>query len=354
MNLLFLTRKARMAVSNPLGTGGTGTTNWTKAAWIAYLQGKYGTVGALNTAWGSSYSAWGTAGDGGYGTGGTTVYDEDDRSGHNSWMGSDPLKHAGANANAAVDFDEFTRRFVVQDVGSIVAAFRTIDSNHLIFCPDFVGESFTASIDPHVMTGYHDAGCNAINVAYGATLDSGGDTTYFIKSAYDASGLPVVVWETVTAQVDSEWYTGCAPSGGAWGQGSGFTSTCWEVAPLGYNRDQATQALRGTKYAADELAIFNAQGTDGTYPVIDMNWWAGTDDRTGEHTNYGLVTLLDNLYNGNEAIIRTGVDAWGYASGGEPQDFGNSADAIAASNLSFPGNFAGSTPNGTKFYGAKF
>ena len=57
---------------------------YTKYAWVAYLQQKYGTIAKLNAAWNSNYTTFGDSGGFGVGTG---VLDED---GRHKWMGTDP------------------------------------------------------------------------------------------------------------------------------------------------------------------------------------------------------------------------------------------------------------------------
>ena len=39
-----------------------------------------------------------------------------------------------------------------------------------------------------------------------------------------------------------------------------------------------------------------------------------------EQKNWGLVSLMDNAYDGVEAGIAQGTDAWGYRTGGEEKN----------------------------------
>src|SRR5262249_35458129 len=69
------------AVVNPTYTApeGTGTTNWTKAAWISYLQAKYSMIANLNAAWGTSYTQFASTGSWGGASPSTNVANEDGR-----------------------------------------------------------------------------------------------------------------------------------------------------------------------------------------------------------------------------------------------------------------------------------
>ena len=43
----------------------------------------------------------------------------------------------------------------------------------------------------------------------------------------------------------------------------------------------------------------------------------------GEQKNWGLVSLMDNAYDGVEAGMAQGIDAWGYRTGGEEKNYGD-------------------------------
>jgi len=60
----------------------------------------------------------------------------------------------------------------------------------------------------------------------------------------------------------------------------------------------------------------------GVKVVVGTKFWAYTDD-WGEKANWGLVSFLDNAYDGKEAIQARGKDQWGLPVGGEERDYGD-------------------------------
>ena len=53
-----------------------------------------------------------------------------------------------------------------------------------------------------------------------------------------------------------------------------------------------------------------------------MLWWWWLD-MVGEQKNWGLVSLMDNAYDGIEGSKTSGIDAWGYRTGGEEKNYGD-------------------------------
>jgi hypothetical protein len=52
----------------------------------------------------------------------------------------------------------------------------------------------------------------------------------------------------------------------------------------------------------------------GTHHAVGLQWWDMYDMR-GEQTNWGLLDLRDNPYDGVSATKATGADSWGYPTG---------------------------------------
>ena len=98
-----------------------------------------------------------------------------------------------------------------------------------------------------------------------------------------------------------------------------------------------TQAARGQEYTQMMTFFMNAtvsstvSGAAGSQPFVGMRWWAYTDS-SAEKTNWGLVSLKDNAYNGIEAVIAAGVDPWGYPTGGEAGNYGNFLSSVISAN----------------------
>lgn len=331
-----------IAVTNPSGTGGTGTQVWSKYAWAcgiggvdfgrgwgtgsSYLQHKYGTITALNAAWGSNYTDFCSAG--GWGNGGTGVLDEDDRSGHQSWMGTDIAGLSNTNANVAADMNQFLYEYTYQSVHTMMAPFRAYDANHLMFALNFFGNEWTQTLRPPVLQAVKDSGVSAFHASYEPSQTAGGETPdYFMQTLYAQTGLPVITWYAVTANADSYWHDQCDSSGNNFvGPGNDLCNAQSDV-------NYGTQALRGEHYATDLSAIFNTRGADGTYFAVGMNFWGWSDDNSAEHTNYGLVSDNDDAYDGNCAIAGLSIDPFGYPCGGESLSYGDFTDAVSAANL---------------------
>jgi hypothetical protein len=69
------------------------------------------------------------------------------------------------------------------------------------------------------------------------------------------------------------------------------------------------------------------------HPFIGHLLWAWTDS-VPEEMNWGLVSLMDNAYDGHEAGKNLGTDAWGYRVGGEERNYGDFVGPVRAVNFS--------------------
>lgn len=290
-------------------------TSQAKSQWITFLTNKYGTVGALNTAWGTSsfYTAFGDAG--GYGTG-TGVIDEDGR--HTTWMGNDPymlngtINHFGGAcsctaAAAAVQTDilAFEQQMVTYYAQQSVGAIRQLDPFHLITNPDSIC-NFGGCPNDQILTGLaagfdllyvnYDPGCTSsapgnacprgsgvvgTNYTYssvdgnGVSGNNGG-----LKHAYDLTGKPLIVWYSVTAEGDSA-----------------ASSTINYGTP-----DFGTQANRALQYKTDVPLFLNARATNGDHYIAGLEWWGWVDNDSPQQ-NWGLTTTnAHNAYDGHEDV----------------------------------------------------
>src|SRR6266849_6223589 len=295
--------------TGPGGTTGRGpftytdTVVHTKVQWQAYLQAKYGTIAALNAAWGSTYTTFSSSG--GWPkktTGGTGLMDED---GSSPWMGNGSSGLTGANANAKVDMDAFLAQIADQFYKTAVGGVKAAFPSHLVFGPG----SLNAQTYSQVL---QKAG------QYLDVLEVWVEPIYIsgLVNAYNTSGKPMIVWTTLMSQQDSS-----TNSGAPWGTGA-----CTG------DYDFCTQDLRGQGYANLVQNYWNTQATDGSYPVLGFNWWQFTDNMN-EGVNFGLVDVLDNAYNGLEDRIATGIDPWGYPTGGETINHGDFLTSLQNQNL---------------------
>jgi hypothetical protein len=97
--------------------------------------------------------------------------------------------------------------------------------------------------------------------------------------------------------------------------------------------DFATQEQRGQAYASFVQRLLDLRAADGVYPVVGLDWWAWSDKTTGgERHNFGLVSGRDNAYDGKEAIPGTGVDRWGFRTGGERRKYGDFIGSVVAAH----------------------
>ena len=110
----------------------------------SFLEKKYGTIAALNEAWGSNYTSFCDAG--GFGTG-TGVMDEDGR--HTAWFGSDYYNQTGMNSNLLADLNAYLYTLAYQIYAPQVSVVRGYDTNHLLMCGFYGG----------VRSGRHAAHC---------------------------------------------------------------------------------------------------------------------------------------------------------------------------------------------------
>ena len=255
---------------------------YAKYAWSAYLQKKYATIAALNTAWGSDYTSFDD--DGGYGTG-TGVLDEDGR--HTAWLGADPYMLTGAKPAVQADLDSMLFGYVLTFESVEVRAIRAYDKNHLILGPNALGGSGAYGTRPQVLPALAEAGVDVLYLDYDSVYPQNVKTA---TAAYDKTGKPVLLWYGISANQDSGW-RGQSP---------------------GNDADYKTQEKRGQVYADDQRYIFNARAADGSYPIVGVNFWGLTDDTPSEHTNWGLISNRDNPYDGKCAVRATAVkDPWG-------------------------------------------
>jgi len=282
---------------------------YTKYAWITYLKGKYANIQALNSAWstGGFYTSFDDMG--GYGSG-TGVIDEDGR--HTAWMGTMvyPFTNTGANSGVQSDLDTFLYQFVKTYTQTATTAIRAVDHNHLIFGPASIN-NYGAMARPQVIQGLADGGIDVLQVNYDPIFGPNAGSMGGNNATYDLVGKPVFVWYSVTANADSDM----------------------SAQPPVYGAPNfPTQGLRGSHYQNVDLPAFlNAQGSNGDYYVLGFDWWELVDN-PGEGMNWGILTRLDNAYDGNEAVIATGVDPWGFPTGGEAANYGNFLGSVKAAN----------------------
>lgn len=215
------------------------------------------------------------------------------------------------------DIDAFLRQYVAQYQGTVITQFKTysgggisgaasgpLDTNHMYFGFNPLGGGVitTPYLRDPVILGLKDSGVSALFVGYDPVANNVGQS----KQAYDTAGLPIIIWWGTSANADSYWNQLLCNNLGNY-VGPGGTNSCASQTSANY----ATQTLRAAAYTTALPAMFNFQGSNGDYYVVDVNKWGLTDDTTGEHTNWGLLTNRDDAYDGNCVNTVAGTDAYG-------------------------------------------
>jgi hypothetical protein len=279
---------------------------YTKAQLCDFLRQKYVSVEALNSAWGASYTTFGS--DGGW-PGGKGLLDENGRASHR-WLGSgDPAlpPSAGANPNMVRDLDDFLYLIARQYFSTEREALRAIAPHALFFGPTTIGGWWAPARAP-----IYRAARESLDVI---SISTDGSKAQLDFIAHAAGDIPLMVWEGVTANADSSrWrHTRQLESGASW-----FVDT---------------QAARAEHYRRDVESLFNSRTSTGAHPFVGFLWWAWNDSLP-EERNWGLVSQMDNAYDGYEAGKTPGTDAWGFSTGGEEHNYGDFLGTVRAVNFS--------------------
>lgn len=275
---------------------------YSKYELASWLQGKYSTIAALNQAWGSNYTTFGDAG--GYGTG-TGLLDED---GRDAWVGNDDVSMSTANSQVRADLNAFLTVFVQKYFAVVTGAIRAARPNQLVF-------------GPCTLNGWGGVSRQAILAAAGQYTDviqasMSTQQDYDLSLQY-AGDHPFVTWTGMPANPDSDLSTYANPN---------------------FSGVYSTQSSRGLAYAQQVENDFQYTGSSaagalqGSQNVVGSKFWAWTD-AWGEKTNWGIVSFMDNAYDGVEDVTASGKDQWGYVTGGESANYGDFVTPAKQANL---------------------
>jgi hypothetical protein len=105
----------------------------------------------------------------------------------------------------------------------------------------------------------------------------------------------------------------------------------WKYGKYPYPR--RTQEDRARAMIELYRSLLNLRGDDGVYFVIGVEHWCLYDPAVtnwGDNENFGLATVQDNAYDGQEARWAAGLDPRGYPIGGEDADCGNLLGSLAS------------------------
>jgi hypothetical protein len=214
------------------------------AACVAWLQGKYTSLEAINVAWGTSATTW---------------------TGSPTGIGFHLAHDSGVN-RAAVAADDDDWKAIVMDryYNVTVGVIRKYDSNHLVS-----GVRFSQTSDKVL----------AVAARYCDLLDlhDYGDLPDIAKmqAIYAATGKPMVLGEFSFTASDSNMPNTHGARAG---------------------RPEVTQTARALKYALYASALIEQPF------ILGYGWWNFVDEPAtgrwpdGENSNYGLRTLADDPY----------------------------------------------------------
>jgi len=287
---------------NPAG-GPSGKIH-TKQALADFLKTKYGTIAALNAAWGTAYTGFGSEGGWGKGAG---LLDEDGRN-----LG-DKEAYDHTRGNWGRDYfpnKTFKTKALEQDLDDFL---EQISRRYF----SVTGAGLRAALPGVPLIAARGGPDSRVPIIRGAKdhidVFCGGGSPKEVEKFYAVAGKPVVGSFYGTANKDS------AVAG----------------REKNVQSEHATQPARGEGYrkTLESLAAMRA-GTAGEYPYVGCMIWCLFDAglQNWETGNFGLVTVMDNAYDGREARKAAGKDAAGRTVGGEEGDYGDFVSAVREAN----------------------
>jgi hypothetical protein len=311
---------------------------YTKLQMVNNLVAEYGTIAALNAAWGSSYTTFWSSQPGyttsndwasgdsncseytGWGNG-TGLLDEN---GASSWVGN-LYTLAGETATMQADMSAFYTAYLDQ----YLSVMRSQWHNSSYGAPGVLLQMQFGGWSTPPRQEALTEGAKYIDLPQLSPIPpapwacpTGGCTDSQQRVDFVAEYLgnhPWINWQGIDANPDS------AESAYPSSIGSPYT----------------TQEERGAGYQSMMEEQLNSKDTaTGTYHVVGFYWWDAFD-MDSQELNWGLITPLDNPYDGKSATIAgDGLDQWGYPSGGEKANYGDFTDDVTAANAGFYANMA--------------
>jgi hypothetical protein len=246
----------------------------------------------------------------GWGAGGTGLMDEDGRTAHQAWLGTGLYGFTDSNANFTIDARAWLGELAVDYFGAMSGQISDDFTAVGAAVPMFVGpdSAGTWSTPPakevlQAMATYCPIAIMSTSEAYPTFSEEELD---FVRTWY---GKPYFTATFLHSQADSPF----------------------SAHPM--DGDFATQELRGASFYASiqsTLAIRNG----GVNPYLGSFWWQYGDNAV-EQTNWGLVTLKDNAYDGHESVTGTvacSAPLAAYSCGGEAGNYGDVITSVKAAN----------------------
>jgi len=269
---------------------------YAKRAWQEFLEKRYGTIRALNAAWGASYTTFDS--DGGWPTGRGVM----DESGRNPWIGSDFKALSTANPKAAADLDTFLEIFADRYFKVVTDAIRAATPKQLVLSP--ISLNGHKGLTRRQVLRAAGRYCDIVDVHFSP------ERPELLGITYAETHRPMFATIGLKANADSDLY----------------------AFPAAGPNSVSSQTERAAEYKRELDFLLTYRAPDRTYPIVGIDWWEYMDN-WGEKSNFGLVSMRDNAYDGKQAIRAKGTDAWGMQTGGEDRDYGDFITSLQQTNL---------------------
>lgn len=305
---------------------------YTKHATVDWLRAKYGNaIAALNAAWGSSYTTFGS--DGGWSTGRGLL----DESGHNPWVGTDYSRLTTCTPGVRADLGEILFMMYDKLYGIIATRLRERDPSVLVWSQVPVNTWGGLSRKPQLRA--IGKWVDVVNLGYlpeynpDKPLVLWQESTTFANPPNDPALAPLILADTLAAIGTDKPFV-------LWSGVSANADTSLFDTAVGIEGDKArTQEERAVIFREARMRLVNQRSAAG------VRFWAGTQfwaylDSIGERRNWGLVSHYDNPYDSKANRVAPGVEvltgldgiAREYPTGGEWKDGGDFLTGVTAAH----------------------
>lgn len=250
---------------------------------------------------------------------GSGLLDED---GRHSWVCSDYTALSNCNSNIKTDLNNFLYVFAKQYTTNEAAILHTHYPGILNACMGTLSNPDGGKTrDQFIKATAED--CDIVNVSIGSS-DNGilPDATYanqMLSDTYAAMGAtkkPMLPQREIVSNGDSAYAAFPCVSG---------------------SYDCATsQTQKGASYYAWMNYYLNAkESATGDYPIVGFEYWQYVDN-VGEHNDFGLISNIDNAYDGHEDVtgsVSCSAPISTYTCGGEASNYTDAITQLYSANL---------------------
>jgi hypothetical protein len=222
---------------------------------------------------------------------GTGFLDEDNRVAHNSWLGTDWVAMSNASATTVADLNVFYQAIAAKYFSDCQTQIHAVYPNVMNLGPDSLSAWSAPPPAP---------------VLKAAALYTDAFFTATISTTFSQAEMDFIESNYGDKPYFGSFYTAANPDSAL----SAFTGS----------GNFSTQAARGSAYSTMVTAQLNSHTTAGNFPYIGTYWFKYYDG-WNENMNWGLVTHLDNAYDGHNPAsgsVTCSAPLTAYTCGGEP------------------------------------